>query len=276
MAFKMKPKSDDNLSVYGMLPYFSQELCSYTGQIHIYDCLESTNETAKEMTRSGAGKHGAVIVADHQTAGKGRYGKTFYSPPNHGLYVSFILDPVQLGFSTPTLVTAFAAVSVCEAIEAVSDKSPQIKWVNDIFLDGRKICGILTESVTSAGNDNSQWLILGIGVNFNTPLSEFPEEIRHAAGSLFVTENPPITRNQLAAEIINRIVSSYNQCGECNMLEKYRSRMFLLGETVSVTGTEEAYDAIAIDIDDIGRLIVKKENGEFISLSAGEVSLHLP
>jgi len=224
------------------------------------------------MAQAGA-EHGTVVIANYQTAGKGRQGKTFFSPPYHGLYMTILLHASKLSFSTPTLITALAAVSVCEAIESITDRSPQIKWVNDIFLDGKKICGILTESVNMPDSPGVQRMLVGIGVNFSTPPAQFPMELQHIAGSLFETEKPPITRNQLAAEIINRIISPDIEHNEKEMLEKYRKRMFLLGKTVTVTGTENPYEATAIGIDDIGQLVVKKANGEILTLSSGEVSL---
>jgi len=178
-------------------------------------------------------------------------------------------------FSSPTLVTALAAVSVCEAIESISGKSPQIKWVNDIFLDGKKISGILTESVSMPDSPGIQRVVLGIGVNFSTPSQDFPKELQHTAGSVFETEKPSTTRNRLAAEIINQIVYPRNQHNEKEILEKYKKRMFLLGKTILVTGTEDPYKAVAVDIDDIGQLIVRKDDGEIKFLSSGDVSTSL-
>jgi len=188
-------------------------------RIHIYESLESTNITAKEMALSGA-ESGTVVIANYQTAGKGRYGKSFHSPPDHGLYMTIILHASELSFSTPTLVTALAAVSVCEAIEKISDKTAQIKWVNDILINERKVCGILTESVSMVDNPGVQRIIIGIGVNFNTPPAQFPDELQHIAGSLFETEKTPITTTQLAAEILNVSVGPNNQHNDEEKIEK--------------------------------------------------------
>ena len=263
-------EDNDILSVEGMMPHLSQE--SFSDNIFVYDRLESTNKTAKEMAISGA-EHGTVIIADCQTAGKGRYGRTFHSPPDHGLYMSIIIQPTQYSFSAPTLITAFAAVTVCEAIEAVSDNTPKIKWVNDIFLDGKKVCGILTEAVTDFESGNMQWIVVGIGINYSTPVTEFPEDLQHIAGSVFGTDTPPATRNRLAAEIVNRFFTQENKYDEKAMLEKYKQRMFMLGKIVLVTGTAEPYEAMAVDVDSIGHLVVQKSTGEQLSLSAGEISI---
>jgi len=264
---------DDNdiLSVQGMLPFLSDKEIS--DRIFIHASLESTNKTAKELAVSGC-EHGTVVMADHQTAGKGRYGRGFFSPPGHGIYMSFILHP-QLWHRdiTPTLVTSYAAVSVCEAIETTTGKAPQIKWVNDVFLDGKKICGILTEAVTDFESGNTQWIVVGIGINFITPKTGFPEEIRSVAGSLFSEEKPTITRNELAAIVANRMFDIGNRLGNKAMIAEYRKRLMMLGKTVIVSGGNEAFEAVAVDIDDVGRLIVKRDDGEIVMLSSGEVSV---
>ncbi|MDR2558089.1 MAG: biotin--[acetyl-CoA-carboxylase] ligase [Oscillospiraceae bacterium] len=259
---------DDNdiLSVQGMLPFLTEK--SISKQIFVHDVLESTNKTAKEMAVSGA-EHGTVITANHQTTGKGRYGRAFYSPPDSGIYMSFILHPAELYFNTPTLITAFAAVSVCEAIEAVSSLTPRIKWVNDVFIDSKKICGILTEAITDFESGNTQWAVVGIGINFNT--SDFPEDLQETAGALF-GEKTPVTRNRLCAELINRIINPENH-SEKEMLGKYKQRMYMLGKRVTVTGISETYEAVALDVDETGRLVVRKADGEQLSLSAGEISV---
>jgi len=260
--------ADENvLSLQGMLPYLMHDISE---NIHIYDCLESTNKTAKEPEFSGAG-HGTVIIAETQTAGRGRYGKSFHSPPGCGLYITFILNPEVLTFSTPTLITSFAAVTVCETIEALCEKSPKIKWVNDIFLNNKKVCGILTESVNTL--DNTQHTILGIGINITAPAEGFPPELQSTAGSLFGTSKPTVTKNHFTAELINRILFSEDLYNEKKMLNKYKERMFLLGKSLLVKEPDASYEAVAIDIDEFGRLVVKNPENEIMHLSSGEISI---
>lgn len=263
-------EDNDILSIQGMIPFLARK--DYSDKIFVYTSLESTNKMAKEMAISGAG-HGTVIISDCQTAGKGRFDRQFYSPPGHGIYMSVVLYPAQLRFAPPTLVTAFAAVAVCEAIEAVCDKVPQIKWVNDIYLDRKKICGILTEAVTDFESGNMQWIVIGIGINFNTPAMAFPKDIRQIAGSIFPDGNSSVTRNHLAAELVNRISASENLYSRKEIINRYYKRLMMIGKKVLVTEVQETYEAMAIDVDDIGRLIVKKDNGDILSLSAGEISL---
>lgn len=263
-------EDNDILSVQGITPYLSQK--GNSENIFVYDSLESTNKTAKEMAISGA-EHGTVIIADRQTAGRGRYDRQFFSPPGRGVYMSFILRPARLRLETPTLITALAAVAVCEAIEAVSKKVPRIKWVNDIYLDGKKACGILTEAVTDFESGSVQWMVVGIGVNFSAYRNDFPEYLRPIAGPVFPNGSRTTTRNHLAAEIVNRISAYGDPYNRIEIINKYKKRLMMIGKRVFVTEAQEAYEAEAIDIDDTGRLIVQKDNGEIHSLSAGEISI---
>jgi len=157
----------------------------------------------------------------------------------------------------------------------MTDAMPQIKWVNDIFIDGKKVCGILTEAVTDFESGCIQWIVVGIGINFTTSDTEFPEEIRHIAGSIFLDKRPNITRNTLAAGIINRILNLENDYDSELTLSKYKNRLMMLGKKVTVTGLKEVFEAIVIDIDDEARLIVRKDNGEITSLFTGEVSIKI-
>jgi len=261
----------DKISVKGIQPYLTQSLQNgILKRIFVYDILESTNITAKEATLDNA-EFGTVIIADSQTAGKGRYGKSFFSPPNHGLYMSAVLNSALLPFDTQSLITVFAAVSVCQAIETISGKSPQIKWVNDIFLNKKKICGILTESVTTPQNTASRQIIIGIGINFSTPATGFPAELQQIAGSLFETENTTVTRNCLAAGIINNLFTLGNRYSKNEILTEYKQRVFILGKEILITGNDKPYRATAVDIDDNGYLIVRKSDGELLTLFSGEI-----
>lgn len=265
--------SDENdiLSIAGIKPFLSPKAQPYADKIQIYKALESTNKTAKELAIAGA-PHGTVIIADSQTKGRGRYTRSFFSP-HGGLYISIILRPEVLRFDNPTAVTAFAAVSVCEAIEIISDKTPKIKWVNDIFIDGKKVCGILTEAVTDFESGGLEWVVVGIGINVNTHPKEFPESLRSVAASLYREEGAQIVRNRLSAEIINRILGFEATACEADIIEKYKTRLMTLGREITVIQNESEYKATALDVDSAGRLVVKVENGEIITLSYGEIRI---
>ncbi|MCL2815607.1 MAG: biotin--[acetyl-CoA-carboxylase] ligase [Oscillospiraceae bacterium] len=263
-----KKREDDILSVSGMLPFLSDKKTA--GKINIHISLESTNKTAKELAASGA-KPGTVVIADCQSAGKGRYGRSFFSPPNRGIYMSFIVRPRAL---SPTLVTLYAAVSVCRAIEEAAKKEPRIKWVNDIFLDGKKICGILTEAAADFQSGGIKRAVVGIGVNVTADESDFPEELKNIAGAVFQGEEPAVTRNRLAAGIINHM-ADFENIDEKETLGEYKKRLFMLGKRVWVSNSNETYEALAVDIDETGRLIVKKDDGRILPLSSGEVTVKI-
>ena len=265
--------SDENdiVSIPGIKPFLSPQSQLYANKIHIYKSLESTNKTAKEMAVAGA-EHGTVIISDCQTMGRGRYSRNFFSPSG-GLYISIVLRPEVLHFENPTAVTAFAAVSVCEAIESISQKAPQIKWVNDVFIDGKKVCGILTEAVTDFESGGLEWVVLGIGINVYIRTEDFPDDLQHSATSIYPDENMPGVRNKLSAEIINRILGFETLPIEKEIFEKYKKRLMVLGKEITVIQNQMEYKATAIDVDSAGHLIVKNENGEIITVSSGEIRI---
>jgi len=177
--------------------------------------------------------------------------------------MSVILTPDAVSPVVSSLITSAAAVAVCEAIETLTDKHPQIKWVNDIFLDSRKICGILTEALVDR-------IVVGIGINFVMPPGGFPPEISQTAGALF--DQQPVaslTREQLAEEIAKRLLSD-----ELHM-DAYKKRLLVLGRRVSVITPNMTYEATAIGINENAGLIVQKDSGKILTLTAGEVSLKL-
>ena len=265
--------SDENdiISIAGIKPFLSTKSQSFADKIQIYKSLESTNKTAKEMAVAGA-PHGTVIISDCQTMGRGRYSRSFFSPSG-GLYLSIVLRPEVLHFENPTLVTGFAAVSVCEAIESISKKVPQIKWVNDIFIDGKKACGILTEAVTDFESGGLDWVVLGIGINVYTRTEEFPTELQAIATSIYPDKKLLGVRNKLSAEIINRILGLEVLPSETEIFEKYKKRLMFLGKEITVIQNQTEYRATAIDVDSIGHLIVKNEKGEIITLYSGEIRI---
>ncbi|MBR0398453.1 MAG: biotin--[Eubacterium sp.] len=185
-------------------------------ELCVYEELPSTNMTAKELAIQGA-PHGTVVIAERQTAGAGRASGSFFSPEG-GLYMSIILRPEQLPArrnAGPEEISAGAekaAVETARAIEAVCGVNPEIRGKGDLFLQNRKICGILTESGGELETGITHYLVLGIGIHFSTPADAFPEELRSTCGSIFpdasVAKNRPVhaNRNHLAAEIIRRIL----------------------------------------------------------------------
>ena len=239
-------------------------------EIRIFPSLVSTNQTAKELAVAGA-PHGTAVFAEMQTGGRGRSARRFYSPEG-GLYCSVILHPDRLHFSHITAVTAFAAVSACAAVEAVSGSAPQIKWVNDLYLSGKKICGILTEAVTDIESGGIGWIVVGIGINLTVPAGGFPDEIRETAGAVFADAPVPDAKNRLAAELLRRLLT-VSPPDEAVLYADYRARMMLLGETVTVMRGDREYRALAKDIDSIGHLILQMPDGTEQALSSGEIRI---
>ena len=260
---------NDIVSIQGIKPFLSPQSKLYAENIKIYKTLESTNKTAKEMAVAGA-EHGTVIIADSQTKGRGRYSRSYFSPSG-GLYMSIILRPEVLNFENPTSVTAFAAGAVCEAIESISEKTPKIKWVNDVLIDEKKVCGILTEAVTDFESGSLDWIVLGIGINVYIKTEDFPDDLQTSATSIFPNEKMFGVRNKLSAEIINRILGYDITPREAEIFRKYKNRLAMLGNQVTVIQNKNEYKAAVIDIDAAGHLVVKNENGEIITVSSGEI-----
>lgn len=240
-------------------------------EVLVYDVLESTNKTAKELAIAGVG-HGTLVAAAAQTGGRGRFERAFASPPG-GLYMSLVLRPGRIRFENLTTITACAAICVCEVLEELFGLEPKIKWVNDIFVRNQKICGILTEAVTDFETGTLGWIVLGIGINYNTKTDDLPEEVRAVAGSVFPDGAAHLPRNALAAEIAVSILRSCETAGDKEIFDKYRCRMLLIGEKVTVFQGEQTFFATALDINDSGHLIVRADDGELLTLSSGEVSI---
>ena len=268
-------ESSDLLSAQGMLPFINEERYPYGEKnIFTYKVLESTNKTAKQKAFDGA-PNGTVILAEEQTHGKGRLGRTFFSPANAGLYMSLIIRP-DFDMSNALRITAAVAVSVCRAIKTVCGTETQIKWVNDIFFEGRKICGILTEAMTNLESGQIDAIIIGIGINCNIKIEEMPEEIRDTAGSL----SGVVSRNRLAAEIIGElmnILKNFSEGPYPEYMDEYRRRSMVLRKNIKVykNRSGEFLYAKAVDISDNGGLIVIYQDGRKDTLMTGEISIRL-
>ena len=237
-------------------------------EILVFDSVDSTNNEARRYAAAGA-KHGTLIVANEQTDGRGRQGRSFFSPPDTGLYMSMILRP-WAGITHPQLITVAAAVSVCHAIERQNNLTPEIKWVNDILLDGKKVCGILTEAVTSMESASIEQIIVGIGINCKNPKENFPKELSGIATAL---ETPELRRSLLCAEIAGGIVEFFEKLDSAELLEEYRARCNMTGKSVSFIHEGEKQIAIVRGIDAECKLELELENGDSLTLASGEVRL---
>lgn len=269
-GYRLSPDSDI-LSPQGIRRFLKPEYRDL--DLTVLPTAPSTNALVREKANQGC-PEGCVIVACEQTAGRGRYGRQFFSPVDSGVYLSLLLRPTAYSPQQATCLTAAAAAAMCQAIEAVTGQQPGIKWVNDIFLHGKKVCGILTEAAVGLETGTLNYMVLGAGVNLYPPAEGFPEEIQSIAGSV-LERSCPEAKNRLVGEFLNRFWDFYTH-PECRTyLEDYRSRSLAIGQNVTVLSAGRAVSAYAYGIDDDFRLLVRYENGDTEALSYGEIRIQL-
>lgn len=235
---------------------------SDVSRVFLYEEIDSTNTEAKRYALSG-GCAPALFVADRQTSGRGRMGRSFYSPEGTGIYMSLLL-PVKESPEDTLLMTSAAAVAVRRAIRFVCGREVGIKWVNDLYLNDRKICGILCELLADRG-----MMIVGVGINLST--EDFPTEISHIAGSLGVSGAE--VRDALCAACTTELYRIWRELPVADFIEEYRQGSVVLGREVRYTENGQTYYGRAVDIDDRGRLYVEDSQGHPHILASGEISL---
>jgi len=238
---------------------------------------DSTNTCARLAARDGA-THFSVIAARSQSGGRGRMGRSFHSPGGSGLYMSVLLRPGILPARAIHLTTA-AAVAVCRAAETVFGVSPGIKWVNDLYLGEKKVCGILCESKLSPDSRGMEWAVVGIGVNITAPPGGFPPSLSGIAGALLMAPEED-ARARLCAGILAELYRLWEgvertPAGPPPHMDEYRRRCNLIGKPVTVYAPvgQALFGGIAEDIDGEGRLLVRLPGGEVQAVSSGEVSV---
>lgn len=229
-----------------------------------YTETDSTNTQAKRLINSGEAKDTMLITTEKQTAGRGRQGKTFYSPALTGIYMSLVVHPNTMLQNAVTATTA-AAVAVCRAIEKLTEIKPQIKWVNDVYVNDKKICGILTEAVSDFELGIVTSVIVGIGINIKT--NDFPDDVERA-GSL----NADIGRAELigavADELLDIIGEDYS-----DFIDYYRSHSMIIGKHINYIENGAVTPAEAVSIDETGGLVVKTSDGTEKTLKSGDISI---
>ncbi len=239
-------------------------------RLHTFDTLPSTSDHLKSLAAEDA-PHGTAVIARHQSAGRGRRGRVFYSPKGDGVYMSVLLSgPIPATQSGR--ITCAAAVAVAEAIESLIPTSVQIKWVNDLLIDGKKVCGILTEGELNPATGTLDHAVLGIGINLST--ADFPPELRGIATSLVLATGVAPDPAALIAAVLNRLEEVLNAIDTGDFFEEYRRRCVVLGKTVTVLRGNEHFSARALAVDDDGWLQVQTDTGT-VTLSSGEVSIRL-
>ncbi len=243
-------------------------------RLQVVPVISSTNTVLKRMAEEGA-EEGFCLIAEEQTAGKGRMGRSFYSPAGSGLYLSVLLRP-KLKAADAVNITACAAVAVAEAIESLGPVQAQIKWVNDVYVEGRKVCGILTEASLDSGTAAVNYLVVGIGINIRPPEGGFPADLQKIAGSVFGEEEIPGLRCRLAAAVLDQLLGYYEHLQEKPWLEEYRKRSLVTGKEIRVLMPgKEPENGTAIGIGDDFSLLVQMEDGTLRRLNSGEVSIRI-
>lgn len=253
-----------------------QEILKYLGAGHIwagslryYQTIDSTNTEAKRLADAGA-PQGTVLVADHQTMGRGRMGNSFHSPANNGIYLSCILRPDSHAAELAHL-TCCVAVAVCNAIEDATGFRPQVKWINDLIAGSKKLGGILTE-LSLDGQGHVRYAVVGIGINCNQT-EDFPPALQPIATSLNQATNMPVNREALIAKIIDHLykISQTLFTEKTSLMEQYRKDCITIGQEIQVIKSDERRCGTAIDLTDDGSLLVRYKDGTTTAVNSGEV-----
>jgi len=281
-GYRLGDKSDA-LSRSLILKYLGEDASYYN--IEVFDVIDSTNTYLKRkapeylsgitegraLQQDGKKPEWYAVIADRQDLGRGRMGRSFVSPAGSGIYLSVLFKP-QLSAQQAVSMTTAAAVAACRAIEECTDSKPQIKWVNDIFIDGKKTCGILTEASVDLEGGGLDWAVIGIGFNVYMPEGGFPEEIKDIAGSI-VKERSRDLRSRIAALFLKELHAICRDLKASDFAKEYKNRCFLIGKNINVIKDGEMIPAVAYDLDDELHLLVRYENGRTEALNSGEVSV---
>ena len=241
-------------------------------RLEIYDTADSTNNVAMRLAGDGC-EEWTLVIAREQTAGRGRNGHTFFSPLDTGLYMSVVLRPA-IAVSDAALITAAAAVAVAKALEKICGVKTGIKWVNDVYVGEKKVCGILAEAAIEPGKTCLRHAVLGIGVNLLPPRDGFPDDIKDKAAH--VAEK---SAKELKSRVIAEIMNGLYEYGGClsykSYYNDYKKRCFFLGKEVTFVLRGEEKRAVAADIGESFELIVKTPDGKRLALNSGEISVKL-
>ncbi|MGH4037144.1 MAG: biotin--[acetyl-CoA-carboxylase] ligase [Sphaerochaeta sp.] len=245
--------------------------------VYYFDEIDSTNNYCKMLASKGERKN-ALVVASKQLKGRGRLGRIFESPDG-GIYLSFLLN-TNKNVEDNMLVTSAASVAICRAIKKVCDIDTQIKWVNDIYYNSKKLCGILSEGVIDMEVGVIGAIIVGIGINFSTPISMFPIELHDTLTSLYEgEENVPqsITQTMIVESVVKELLNIWDDIeNDKSFLDEYRKRSCVIGKYVNLFRNNEKQSGLVLGIDDSAHLLVKDDKTKkIIELGTGEVTLRL-
>lgn len=246
-------------------------LAGITLSIRRVDTVPSTN-TALRLAAEQGMEEGEVLVALHQSAGRGSAGRSFHSPEGTGLYFSILLRP-ELAPTNAGYLTMAVSVAVARALTRAGSPDVRIKWVNDLYKNGRKIAGILTEASFDNVSGRFRYAVVGVGINLTPPAGGFPEELRTIAGAAF---DAPVDRDALLADILKEFFALYRALPECTFMEEYLSRSCLVGRRVIVTAGDRTFCGTVSTIDAEGGLHVRDEAGNTAVFRSGTVRAEEP
>lgn len=246
--------------------YLNQKL-----NITVFQELDSTNNYLKKLGSQGE-KEMQLVIAETQTGGRGRMGRSFYSPNGTGIYFSLLLHP-EFSAEKSLFLTVMAAVSVAETVMKYNSNDVKIKWVNDIYIDGKKVCGILTEGAIN-GNQMLDYAVVGMGINVVAPENGFPDDIKDIATSLFPGNKEENIKERIVADVVNRFFEMYNGI-DTDYIKRYKEYSYLTGKEINIISGENTRPATVIDITDNCHLLVKNEYGEIEEISSGDVSVRI-
>lgn len=263
----MLVKDSHRLSCEAIQPFLN----SKEVYMQVYPEIDSTNKAAKQATVNGLAGHGSFVLAAGQTAGRGRRGRSFYSPEEAGVYLSVILEP-KGNLQENLLLTAEAAVAVYKAVKDVTGIELDIKWVNDLYYHDKKVCGILTEAITDFESGNIEFAVVGIGLNLYEIPEGYPEELHGVAGGLYADKDDAseLDRNRLVASIVNYLLA---ETREMQLPMEYIERNIVPGKEIQIRDGDKVRKAFALEISQDGRLKVREMDGTESLLSYGEISI---
>ena len=239
--------------------------------ITVFSELDSTNNYLKKLGSQGE-KENQLVIALSQTGGRGRMGRSFYSPNGTGIYFSLLLHP-KISAEKSLFFTVMAAVSVAETVMKYNKNDVKIKWVNDIYIDGKKVCGILTEGAINS-DKMLDYAVVGIGINVVEPENGFPDVIKDIATAIFPGNVEDNINEKIVADVVNRFFNMYN--GDDNdYIRRYKAYSYLTGKEINIISGDSIRPATVIDITDDCHLLVKNEEGVIEEISSGDVSVRL-
>ena len=243
--------------------------------IQTMESTTSTNDLAKLYANQNSTTP-AIFISEEQTAGRGRLGRKFVSPSKTGLYISLCLFPT-IALEDLSLITCATAVACVETLEELTGKSLNIKWVNDLFYQDKKVGGILTEIISDFESQQVQALIVGMGINLIENPQSFPEELHSIVGSIFSSkteyDNSSFNRNHFIAQFLEKWTFYYQNLSKRDFIESYKEHSNVIGKFVNIFEGNQTYSAYSKDIDENGHLIIEKQDNTLHSLSYGEVSI---